>query len=154
MLMLKRLPVLALVLLAACSVFNPKFTKPTLSVVSIEMLHGNLLQQDFQVKFRIQNPNDRALPVKGLHADLTVGGEPFATGSSQKSFIVPALGDTEFDMMITANMALGLLKLANNMDKQSDAIAYDLNGVVTVDLPFVGDVPFHQDGSFSLGSKQ
>ena len=79
---------------------------------------------------------------------------PFATGSSQKSFIVPALGDTEFDMMITANMALGLLKLANSMDKQSDEIGYGLSGVVTIDLPFVGDVPFHQDGSFSLGSKQ
>jgi hypothetical protein len=25
-----------------------------------------------------------------------------------------------------------------------------LTGVVTIDLPFVGDVPFHQDGSFSL----
>jgi LEA14-like dessication related protein len=151
MLMLKRLPVLALAFsLAACSMFAPKFTKPNLSVVSIEMLHGNLLQQDFQVKFRIQNPNNRALPVKGLHADLTVGGEPFATGSTQKSFLVPAFGDTEFDMMITANMALGLLKLANNLDKQSDSIAYDLTGVVTIDLPFVGDMPFHQDGSFSL----
>jgi hypothetical protein len=63
---------------------------------------------------------------------------------------VPAFGDTEFDMMITANMALGLLKLANNLDKQSDSIAYDLTGVVTIDLPFVGDVPFHQDGSFAL----
>jgi LEA14-like dessication related protein len=151
MLMLKRLPVFALAFsLAACSMFAPKFTKPNLSVVSLEMLHGNLLQQNFQVTFRIQNPNNRALPVKGLHADLTVGGEPFASGATQKSFVVPAFGDTEFDMMITANMALGLLKLANNLDKQSDSIAYDLTGIVTIDLPFVGDVPFHQDGSFSL----
>jgi LEA14-like dessication related protein len=151
MLMLKQLPVLALAFsLGACSMFTPKFTKPNLSVVSIEMLHGNLLQQDFQVKFRIQNPNNRALPVKGLHAAITVGGEPFASGASQKSFVVPAFGDTEFDLMITANMALGLLKLANNLDKQSDSIAYDLTGIVTINLPFVGDVPFHQDGSFSL----
>jgi len=151
MLMQKRLPVLALAFsLAACSLFAPKFTKPNLSVVSIEMLHGNLLQQNFQVKFRIQNPNDRALPVKGLHADLSVGGEAFASGATQKAFVVPAFGDSEFDMMITANMALGLLKLANNLDKQSDSVAYDLTGIVTIDLPFVGDVPFHQDGSFSL----
>ena len=149
--MLKRLPVLALAFsLAGCSMFTPKFIKPNLSVVNIEMLHGNLLQQDFQVKFRIQNPNNRPLPVKGLHADLSVGEEPFASGATQKAFVVPAFGDTEFDMMITANMALGLLKLANNLDKQSDSIAYDLTGIVTIDLPFVGDVPFHQDGSFSL----
>jgi LEA14-like dessication related protein len=151
MLMLKRLPVLALAFsLAACSMFTPKFTKPNLSVVSIEMVHGNLLQQNFQVRFRIENPNNRALPVKGLHAELTVGAEPFASGATQKSFVVPAYGDTEFDMMITANMALGLLKLANNLDKQSDSIAYDLTGIVTIDLPFLGDVPFHQDGYFAL----
>jgi len=149
--MLKRLPVLAMAFsLAACSMFTPKFTKPSLSVVSVEMVHGNLLQQNFQVTFRIQNPNNRALPVKGLHADLNVAGEPFASGTTQTAFVVPANGDTEFDMMISANIALGLLKLANNMDKQSNSVAYDLTGVVTIDLPFVGDVPFHQGGTFQL----
>jgi LEA14-like dessication related protein len=152
MLMPKRLlPVVMALCLAACSILSPKFAKPDLSVVSIEMLNGNLLQQNFQVKFRIQNPNDRALPVSGLHAELNVGGEQIASGASQKAFVVPAHGDIQFDMAITANMALGLLKLANSVNQHSDSIDYDLTGVVTVDLPFLGDVPFHQNGSFSLG---
>jgi LEA14-like dessication related protein len=144
------LPLMIALCLCACSIFSPKLAKPTLSVVSIEMLHGNLLQQDFQVKFRIQNPNDRALPVKGLHAELRVGGDQIASGASQRAFVVPALGDSEFDMAITANMALGLLKLASHVDQHSNAIDYDLTGVVTIDIPLLGDVPFHQSGSFSL----
>jgi LEA14-like dessication related protein len=32
------------------------------------MQGGNFLQQNFLVKFQVQNPNRRALPVSGLHA--------------------------------------------------------------------------------------
>ncbi len=53
------------------------------------------------------------LPVSGLHAELNVGGEQIASGVSNRAFVVPAHGQSEFDMTITANMALAMLKLAN-----------------------------------------
>ena len=56
------------------------------------MQKGNLLQQSFLVKFEIQNPNDRAMPVSGLHAELNVGGERIASGVSNRAFVVPPLG--------------------------------------------------------------
>jgi len=121
-----------------------------LSVVGVELVGGNLLQQHCRVKFNIQNPNDRALPVSGLHASLSVGGESIAQGQNDRAFVVPAKGDVEFDMMITANMALALLKLGHVMDNRADTIAYDLSGAASVDLPFLHDLPFHQTGSFSL----
>jgi LEA14-like dessication related protein len=151
MLMLKRLPPIALALcVAACSLFGPKFDKPYLSVLSVEMTGGNLLQQSFDVKFKIQNPNDRALPVSGLHAELNIGGEQIASGVSDRAFVVPAFGDNEFDMMITANMAVGLFKLADKWNKHSDSIDYDLTGAVSIDLPFLRNLPFHQSGSLPL----
>src|SRR5579872_2945941 len=66
--MLPRLTkIIALTLaLGACSLFTPKFERPTVTVIGIEMRGGNLLQQKFAVKLNIQNPNDRALPVHGL----------------------------------------------------------------------------------------
>jgi LEA14-like dessication related protein len=151
MLMVKRLlPVSVVLCLAACTLLTPKFTRPNVSVVSVEMRSGNLLQQNFAVKLNIQNPNDRALPVSGLHVELNVGGEQIASGVSDRAFVVPALGESEFDMTIKANMALALLKLANKMDQQSDSIDYDLTGAASIDLPFLRDLPFHQTGSFSL----
>jgi hypothetical protein len=63
---------------------------------------------------------------------------------------VPAAGNIDFDMMITANMALALLKLANKMDQNSDSIDYEVSGAASIDLPFLRDLPFHQGGSFSL----
>jgi len=136
--------------LAACSLLTPKFERPTVSVAGIELTNGNLLQQTFRVKLNIQNPNDRALPVRGLHASLSVEGEHIAEGQNDRAFVVPAKGDTDFDVLITANMALALLKLANKMDQHADSIDYDVSGAASIDLPFLHDLPFHQTGSFSL----
>ena len=136
--------------LAACSLLTPKFERPTVSVARIELTNGNLLQQTFRVKLNIQNPNDRALPVRGLHASLSVEGEHIAEGQNDRAFVVPAKGDVDFDVMITANMALALLKLANKMDQHADSIDYDVSGAASIDLPFLRDLPFHQTGSLSL----
>jgi len=155
--MLPRTPLLFLgwsLFVAACSLVTPKFERPTFSVAGIELVSGNLLQQQFRVKFNIQNPNDRALPVSGLHASLSVGGEHVADGRNDRAFVVPAKGNVDFDLMITANLALAVLKLANKMDQYADSIDYDLSGAASIDLPFLRDLPFHQTGSFSLKDLQ
>jgi len=157
--MLKRLlPItlgLALALaLAACSVLAPKFNRPNVSVVRIELRSGNLLQQNFAVKLNIQNPNDRTLPITGVHVELNVGGEQIASGVSDHALVVPAHGESDFDMTIKANVALALLKLADKMDQHSNSIDYDLTGAASLDLPFLRDLPFHQTGSFPLQGLQ
>jgi LEA14-like dessication related protein len=142
--------VLAIVLLLVCSAAcAPKFERPILTVVGIDMQGGNFLQQNFLVRFQVQNPNDRALPVSGLHAELNVAGQRIASGVSNRAFVVPPMGQSEFDMTISANMAMALLQLAN---RHADSIDYEVTGAASLDLPFLHDLPFHQTGSFSLNS--
>jgi LEA14-like dessication related protein len=132
----------------------PHFERPTLTVAGIQLVGGNLLQQNFLVKFNIQNPNDRTLPVAGLHAELNVLGEQVASGVVDRAFAVPAHGSSEFDMTISANLAMVLFKLKQSRDKGSDDIDYELTGAASIDLPFLREVPFHQRGIFSLKSLQ
>jgi LEA14-like dessication related protein len=139
-----------LLCLAACSLVAPKFNRPNVSVVSIEMRSGNLLQQNFAVKLNIQNPNNQALPVKGLHVELNVDGLQIASGVSDRAVVVPAFGESEFNLTIRANMALAVMRLADKMDQHADTVDYDLTGAASIDLPFLRDLPFHQTGSFSL----
>ena len=138
----------------ACSLMAPKFNRPNVSVISIEMVSANLLQQRFAVKLNIQNPNDRELPVRGLHTELHVGGQQIASGVSDHAFTVPAFGESEFDMTITANVALAWLVLADKVNNGAKSIDYDLTGAASIDLPFLRDLPFRQHGSFSLQDPQ
>jgi hypothetical protein len=59
------------------------------------------------------------------------------------------MGQSEFDMTITANMAAAVLQLAN---RHADSIDYEVTGAANLDLPFLHDLPFRQAGSFSLNS--
>ena len=137
--------------LTACARFAPRFEKPTLSVTGIELAGGNFLQQSFLVKFNVQNPNDHALPVTSLHAELNVAGERVASGVRNRAFVVPARGTADFDMTINANLAMALLKLSQKRaDPHSDSIDYEMAGAAGIDLPFLHEVPFRQSGSFSL----
>src|SRR5271167_3913235 len=138
----------------ACSLMAPKLNRPNVSVVGIELTSGNLLQQKFTVKLNIQNPNDRELPVRGLHTELHVGGQQVASGVSDHAFTVPAYGESEFDLSITANVALAWLLLADKLNQNAKSIDYDLTGAASIDLPFLSNLPFHQRGSFPLQTQQ
>jgi LEA14-like dessication related protein len=143
-LVLPRYAVLAAgIVLAACA---PHLEKPTLTVARIEYQGGNILQQNFLISFDLHNPNARELPVSGLEAHLSVDGDVIASGAISRAFIVPALGDGQFDMTVKADMATGLIKLLNH----SDALNYELAGTVSIDLPFFRSLPFHQNGVLPL----
>jgi LEA14-like dessication related protein len=137
-------------LLSGCSLLRPHFTRPTVTVVNIEMRHGNFLQQAFAVKLNVDNPNDRPLPVKALHVELKVDGELIASGDSDRAFVVPAEGSAPFDMTITANLALAVLKLNSKLNQHAEGIDYELSGNALTSLAFMSNLPFHQSGNFSL----
>jgi LEA14-like dessication related protein len=136
--------------LGACSLVTPKYNRPNVTVSSIQMRSGNLLQQNFAVKLTIQNPNDRDLPVRGVHAELNVGGEQIASGISDRAIVIPAFGEAEIDVTVTANMLLALAKLTNKLNQQADSIDYDLTGAASIDLPFLRNLPFHHAGTLPL----
>ena len=131
--------------LSACSLFVPKLEKPTLSVVGVQMLKSDLWHQELKVRMRVQNPNDRVLPVKGLSYELDVDGQEFAHGMSGDSFIVPALGEAEFDMSVSANMASMLIKLLNKGDNQVD---YRITGKIALSAGLLRSISFNDHGTF------
>ena len=136
--------------LSACTLVHPHFEQPTVRVVGVELRGGNLMQQNFAVKLNVQNPNDRALPVRELTFALKVEGVDFATGLSEQAFSVPAMGNADFDMDISANLAFAMLTLANKRQHHADALAYELTGTARIALPFTRQIEFHQTGSLPL----
>jgi LEA14-like dessication related protein len=138
-------------LLSACA-SQAKLEAPNLSVVNMEMLESSLFTQRLKVRVRVQNPNDIALPVKGVSAKLEIGGEKFASGVSANSFVVPAFGEQEFDLMVDASMArtvLGMMGKGGG-DKAMESLDYRISGKVSLSSGLVRSIPFDETGSFNL----
>jgi LEA14-like dessication related protein len=143
-------PLMAVLLLGGCAL-TPRLTPPTLTVVDVQLQGSDLWEQHLKVRMHVQNPNDRALPIKGLEYTLQVEGQQFASGESAASFIVPARGEAEFDMNVTTNLAGTLLKLlARGSDTLSQSVAYRLTGKVSLSEGLLRSLPFDERGEFKL----
>ncbi|HYL04237.1 MAG TPA: LEA type 2 family protein [Steroidobacteraceae bacterium] len=141
----------AAALAVAGCVLSPKLATPRLSIVGVQLVSSDLLEQHFKVRMRVENPNDRVLPVGGISYTLEVEGEPFASGESDASFVVPALGEAQFDMNVTTNLAGTLTGLlARGPDALGQGVPYRLSGKVSLSRGWLRSLPFAERGSFKL----
>lgn len=136
----------AVLALSGCS--YARLTPPQLQVMQVSLLRGDLLSQELRVRMRVQNPNDVALPVRGITYEVQVAGETFANGESERDFTVPALGDTEFDVDVKANAAAALLRLLGNRDRGNPQ--YRILGKVKLASGMLRTIPFDHTGTLQL----
>jgi LEA14-like dessication related protein len=135
---------------SGCSFFLPKLQTPKLSVVNVELQKSDLWEQRLKVRMRVENPNDRPIPVKGLTVALDVQDQEIAHGVSGAAFNVPALGEAEFDMNMTANMAGALLKLLGSSNQLGDSIDYRIKGKLSLSQGLFRSIPFEDRGKVRL----
>ena len=137
-------------LMSGCSFFLPKLETPKLSVVNVELQKSDLWEQRLKLRMRVENPNDRPIPVKGLTVTLDVQEQEIAHGVSGAAFNVPALGEAEFDMNMTANMAGALLKLLGSSNQLRDSVDYRIKGKLSLSEGLFRSIPFEDRGSVRL----
>lgn len=134
--------------LAGC-VSALKFEAPKLSVVTLKVQSADIFSQRMQVRMRVQNPNDRELPIKGITYRIEVNDAELGQGSADTPFVVPAMGEAEFDMVFTANLATALSQLLSRKGS-SQTIDYRLRGEVALSSGFLRHIPFDERGSVKL----
>lgn len=149
--LIRRFTVLLLACLpwfAGCAAL-PKFESPKLSVVTLKMQGGDFFSQRLQVRMRVFNPNARELPISGIAYRIEINDTEIGNGSTAAPFTVPAMGEVEFDMQITANLAGAIGKLLSRRSS-SEEVAYRLVGDVSLSSGFLRRIPFDQRGSIKL----
>jgi LEA14-like dessication related protein len=138
------------VLVAACAL-APKLEPPQLSISDVQIVSGDLWSQRLKVRMHVQNPNDRSLAVRRIDYAIEVDGGQFASGESLASFVVPPLGQAEFDLTLNTNLAGALLKvLGRGPGALGREIPYRLSGKVSLSEGWLRSIPFDQRGSFRL----
>jgi hypothetical protein len=108
---------------------------------------GGLLEQRFRLDLRVTNPNDFDLDIRAISVDLDLNGQPFASGLSNQSATVPALGNA----LVPVELSSGILEVARQLlgITQSTEFSYRLKG--TAYLGGIGQDSV-QSGSLGLGS--
>jgi LEA14-like dessication related protein len=143
---------MVIVFLHGCASLAPRLEPPQLSVVGVELVRGDFFEQRFKARMRVQNPNDRAIPVRGVSYTLEIGGEELGRGLAGSPFTVPALGEAEFDMLVTADLAGTLVRLLGRAREggMPDSLAYRLRGEVKLAEGLVRTIPFDEKGTVRL----
>lgn len=140
-----------LAVLAGCAGLASRLESPNVSVVGIRAVKADLFEQRLEVRLRVDNPNSFDIPVRGLEVNVELAGEPFAQGSSAREFTVPAGGEAEFDMLVTAHAATALLRIASAGREEREQIGYRLSGKLSTRLGLLRSIPFEEAGTLPLG---
>lgn len=143
-----RLLLIACVALAGCAALLPKLVAPQLTVNGVNFEGGDLLQQQLQLSLHVTNPNDRAIAVRGITVNLDLAGVPFAMGVSDAAFVLPAHGETDFALNVSANVSNALGVLAAGMAHR--AVDYRVYGQVHLGQGLVRTLQFSHNGRVRL----
>ena len=141
----------ALLVLAGCAAFAPKLEAPRLALVSAAMTSGDIFSQNFLVRMHVQNPNDRDLPIRGIDYQLFLEGDSFAEGVTPKAFVVPANGETEFDITVRTNFVSSVGRLLTRLQGKQQ-VRYVIEGKVLTDIGMLKKIPFRESGTVDLAT--
>jgi LEA14-like dessication related protein len=132
--------------LAACSTLG--LQKPQVSLVDIRPAASTLLEQNFTLTLRIQNPNHLPIKAAGLNFTLQVAGQQLASGASNQAIHVPALGDTQIQLQLHTSL-VSWLKQLGKVVQGDGKLAYQLEGQL-LGVQGLADLPFSSSGEWKL----
>ena len=154
---LRALLLATLFALSACASLAPKIETPTVELMGVQVLSGDMFSQRFLVRVKVQNPNDIEVPVESIEFTAFLMGDRFGDGASYNPFVLPAMGEAEFDMYITTNFVSGFGRLVSRMGGHKlENVEYEISGKLHLDKGLVRTIPFNHKGlvNFSKASEK
>lgn len=137
--------VAGLALAVGCASLPGGLEAPEVSLVGLEPLPSESLEQRFDVRLRVMNPNDRTLSIDGVDFTLEVNGSRLTRGLTNEEVTIPRLSEAVVSVTATTTV----LDLVRQVLSAADAetVSYELHGrVFLADSP--GWLSFSRTGSF------
>lgn len=137
-------------LLGACASFGER-DPLRISLAGFEPLTGQGMEMRFLLKLRVQNPNDDSIAFDGVALDLTVNGQPLASGVSDQAGEVPRFGEALVEVPLTVS-AFSAFRQAWGLGNRPalDGLPYVLSG--KLGGGFWGTRRFSDTGTLKLPS--
>ena len=134
---------LAAVLVAGCSHLPFAMEPLEVFLVGIEPIESDNLEQRFDVRLRLLNPNQLPIATNGVDFTLEVNGLRLTRGLSDEVLQIPALGDAVVTVTATTTLLDLLRQVVHYSANESASFAYEVHGRVhrsdsLFSVPFYG----------------
>ena len=131
---------------AGCATLPAGTEPPYLSIVSIEPVTVTPLEQKYQLKVRVQNPNDHDLEITGVSYVLEVNDQSFLKGVSDTAVSVPRFGEAVIEISGVSTL-FGFVRQIQALQKQqAPNLRYKLSGKLSLSGR-LGSLPFSYEGT-------
>jgi LEA14-like dessication related protein len=138
--------------LTGCSTWmSGGFKDPDVQLIKVDVIKARLLEQEFRLRFRIDNPNGVSLPVRGLDYNVHINGIQLAEGHSNEWFTVPAHGHHTFEVPVRTNLWRHVRQIVKALEKPDVPIRYSLKGEVKTGMLFGRSVHMSRNGEIIPG---
>ncbi|MCU1750478.1 LEA type 2 family protein [Pseudomonas sp. 6D_7.1_Bac1] len=129
---------MALGLSGCASWFADNTLDPQVHLLKVEVVRARLLEQRFMLYFRVNNPNDSDLTVRGLVYRIHLSEFLLAEGESSKWFTVDPKSSGYFQVPIRTNLWQHLREVVKLLKKPDQPIPYYLEGTLETGI-FIGN---------------
>lgn len=128
-----------LTLIVACALFvsgcaslTPNTEAPDVSITHLKLLDIQLLEQQYGLTVRIQNPNNFPLPIIGLSYQLEINDAKLAHGVSNRAVTIPAFGEKKLELTMVSG-TIGIIRQLQSLEQNaSKAMRYRLSGKLSL----------------------
>jgi LEA14-like dessication related protein len=137
--------------LTGCASWFSQYEEPQVHLLKVQVVKAHLLEQSFKLNFRIDNPNDRGMWVRGLSYKILLNDVQLAEGDYSDRFRVAPHTSKYFVIPIKINLWQHLKYLAKLLEKPRNPIHYRLEGKLKTGLFFGRSVRIERDGEIIPG---
>ena len=144
---LRTISLLMVLTLGGCaSWFANDTLDPQVHLIKVEVVRAKLLEQRFILHFRVDNPNDSDLRVRGLEYRIHLGEMLLTEGEYGKWFTVEPKSSGYFKVPIRTNLWPKVREVVKLLRKPTKPIPYRLEGVLETGLFIRHDVHLARNG--------
>jgi LEA14-like dessication related protein len=141
-----------LLTLSGCSTWiTGGFEDPDVELLKVEVVKAKLLRQDFKLRFRVDNPNDSSLLVRGMRYKLLLNDILLSEGETSDWFIVKANSHKNFSVPVSTNLWEHLKDISRMLGKADQPIHYRLEGKLKTGFLFGHRVRIQRNGEIIPG---
>lgn len=126
--------------------FSDDSVDPAVHLVNVEVVRAKLLEQKFILHFRVDNPNDSELTVRGLEYRIHLADMLLAEGEHEHWFSVGPKHSAYFKVPIRTNLWPKVKDVVKMLKKSDQQIPYRLQGEMETGLFIAHYVHLERNG--------